>query len=142
MNILFYLKPKSEVAHIHDYHTLRQAMEIMEYHKYSSVPIINREGKYIGTITEGDLLWGLKKLNVLNLKNAESMSVMQIDRRMDYRPVRADARIEDLIDKAMDQNFVPVVDDQKNFIGIITRKDIIGFFYAKIKELSAKSEKN
>ena len=71
MNILFFLKPKAEVAFVYDYHTLRQAMEIMEYHKYSSIPMINREGKYVGTITEGDLLWGLKKLNILNLKEAE-----------------------------------------------------------------------
>ena len=56
MNILFFLKPKAEVAFVYDYHTLRQAMEIMEYHKYSSIPMINREGKYVGTITEGDLL--------------------------------------------------------------------------------------
>ena len=70
MNILFFLKPKAEVAFVYDYHTLRQAMEIMEYHKYSSIPMINREGKYVGTITEGDLLWGLKKLNILNLKEA------------------------------------------------------------------------
>ena len=55
MNILFFLKPKAEVAFVYDYHTLRQAMEIMEYHKYSSIPMINREGKYVGTITEGDL---------------------------------------------------------------------------------------
>ncbi len=58
MNILFFLKPKSELAYIHDHHTVRQAMEIMEYHKYSCVPILDRNGKYKGTITEGDLLWG------------------------------------------------------------------------------------
>jgi predicted transcriptional regulator len=33
------------------------------------------------------------------------------------------------------QNFVPVVDDQKNFIGIITRKDIIRYFYEKSQEV-------
>ena len=66
MNILFFLKPKVELAYVHDYHTLRQALEIMEFHKYSSVPMLNKEGKYVGTITEGDLLWGLKELNLLN----------------------------------------------------------------------------
>ena len=132
MNILFFLKPKAEVAFVYDYHTLRQAMEIMEYHKYSSIPMINREGKYVGTITEGDLLWGLKKLNILNLKEAEDIAITKIARRADYRPVSADSNMEDLMEKAMDQNFVPVIDDQKNFIGIITRKDIIGYCYEKI----------
>ena len=136
MNILFFLKPKAEVAFVYDYHTLRQAMEIMEYHKYSSIPMINREGKYVGTITEGDLLWGLKKLNILNLKGAEDIAITKIARRADYRPVSADSNMEDLMEKAMDQNFVPVIDDQQNFIGIITRKDIIGYCYEKIEKIA------
>ena len=135
MNIMFFLKPKSELAYVYDYHTLRQAMEIMEHHKYSSIPMINKDGKYIGTITEGDVLWGLKALDILNLKDAENIAVTKIQRRLDYRPVRVDSDIEDLIVKSMEQNFVPVVDDQDSFIGIITRKDIIGYCYEKIKNL-------
>lgn len=134
MNILFFLRPKSEVAYIYDYHTLRQALEIMEYHKYSSVPILNKEGEYVGTITEGDLLWSLKRWNLLNLKDAEDISIMKIDRRLDYLSVSAESDMEDLIGRVMEQNFVPVVDDQKHFIGIITRRDIIGYCYDKIKE--------
>ena len=134
MNILFFLKPKSELAYIYDYHTLRQALEIMEYHKYSSVPILNREGKYVGAITEGDVLWSLKKLNILSIKDAEDISIMKIERRMDYQCVTAESNMEDLIGKAMEQNFVPVVDDQEHFIGIITRRDIIGYYSDKMKE--------
>ena len=134
MNILFLLKPKSELAYIYDYHTLRQALEIMEYHKYSSVPILNREGKYVGSITEGDVLWSLKKLNILSIKDAEDISIMKIERRLDYQCVTAESNMEDLIGKAMEQNFVPVVDDQEHFIGIITRRDIIGYYSDKMKE--------
>ena len=134
MNILFFLKPKSELAYIYDYHTLRQALEIMEYHKYSSVPILNREGKYVGSITDGDVLWSLKKLNILSIKDAEDISIMKIERRMDYQCVTAESNMEDLIGKAMEQNFVPVVDDQEHFIGIITRRDIIGYYSDKMKE--------
>ena len=134
MNILFFLKPKSELAYIYDYHTLRQALEIMEYHKYSSVPILNREGKYVGSITEGDGLWSLKKLNILSIKDAEDISIMKIERRLDYQCVTAESNMEDLIGKAMEQNFVPVVDDQEHFIGIITRRDIIGYYSDKMKE--------
>ena len=134
MNILFFLKPKSELAYIYDYHTLRQALEIMEYHKYSSVPILNREGKYVGSITEGDVLWSLKKLNILSIKDAEDISIMKIERRLDYQCVTAESNMEDLIGKAMEQNFVPVVDDQEHFIGIITRRDIIDYYSDKMKE--------
>lgn len=133
MNILFFLTPKSEVAFIYDNESLRQALEKMEYHKYSALPMISRQGKYIGTITEGDMLWGIKNQYSLNLREAENVPVTSIPRRLDNRPVSADAAMEDLIDKALNQNFVPVVDDQKNFIGIITRKDIIKYFYNKLE---------
>ena len=68
----------------------------------------------------------------LNLKLAEMVSIQEVGRRLDYKPVRAEAKMEDLMEKAMEQNFVPVVDDQGNFSGIITRKDIIGYFYDKL----------
>lgn len=134
MNILFFLKPKSELAFIYDYHTLRQALEIMEHHRYTCVPILNKEGKYVGSITEGDLLWAVKKLKLLNLKDAENIGIMKIDRRNDYQCVNAESKMEDLIGRAMEQNFVPVVDDQEHFIGMITRRDIIKYCYDKVKE--------
>lgn len=132
MNIMFFLKPKSEVAHIYDDDTVRQVLERMEYHRYSCIPMLNRQGKYVGSITEGDLLWWLKGNHNLNLKLAEMVSIQEVVRRLDYKPVRAEAKMEYLMEKAMEQNFVPVVDDQGNFSGIITRKDIIGYFYDKL----------
>ena len=132
MNIMFFLKPKSEVAHIYDDDTVRQVLECMEYHRYSCIPMLNRQGKYVGSITEGDLLWWLKGNHNLNLKLAEMVSIQEVGRRLDYKPVRAEAKMEDLMEKAMEQNFVPVVDDQGNFSGIITRKDITGYFYDKL----------
>lgn len=136
MNILFFLTPKNEVAFIYEDETLRQALEKMEHHKYAAVPLINRRGKYIGTLTEGDLLWGIKNQFNLNLKEAEHIPVTVIPRKMDNSPVSINANMEDLVGKALNQNFVPVVDDQKNFIGIITRKDMIQFFYDKLKEVN------
>ena len=135
MNILFFLKPKNEVAFIYDYHTLRQALEIMEHYRYSSIPILNRDGEYVGTITEGDLLWSLKKWDLFHIKDAEEISILKVERRVDYQCVSAESKMEDLIDRAMEQNFVPVVDDHNHFIGIITRRDIIGYCYNKVKEI-------
>ena len=134
MNILFFLTPKSEVAYISEEDTLRQALEKMEHHKYSAIPIISRTGRYIGTLTEGDLLWGIKNQYHLDLKGAEKIPFTAIKRRLDNRPVKADADMEDLIGKALNQNFVPGLDDQKCFIGIITRKDIIQYFYKKSQQ--------
>lgn len=128
MNILFFLTPKSDVAYIYDYFSLRMTLEKMEYHRYSAIPIIDRSGHYKGTITEGDLLWEIKDEGGLSLKNAEDIPIMSVKRRMDNVPVHADSNMEDLISKVLNQNFVPVIDDNNVFIGIITRKDIIQYF--------------
>ena len=143
MNILFFLTPKSDVAYIYEYETLRQTVEKMEHRKFSCIPILNKEGKYTGTISEGDLLWGIKLLNInsTDLKEMENVSIMAIPRRATYKPVHADADMEDLLDRAINQNYVPVVDDKGSFIGIITRKEIIKYCYKEMKKLSALHEK-
>lgn len=133
MNILFFLTPKSEVAYVYDTDTLRQALEKMENHRYSAIPVIGRDdGRYIGTLTEGDLLWYIKDKGNLSLRRAEEISIMSIDRNRDNEPVDVDVNMEDLINKAMNQNFVPVIDDRKRFIGLITRKDLIQYLCKKL----------
>ena len=102
MNILFFLKPKSEVAYVYDYGTLRQVLETMEYHKYASIPMLNKAGEYVGTITEGDLLWGIKRYTNLNLKEAENIFIQDFPRKADYAPVSIDSDMEDLIRKSME----------------------------------------
>ena len=128
MNIMFFLTPKSDVAYIYDDYSLRQTLEKMEFHRYAAIPIIDRRGHYVGTITEGDLLWNIKNEESLSLKIAEEIPIKKIKRRMDNVPVRVDSNMEDLITKATNQTFVPVIDDKNVFIGIITRKDIIQYF--------------
>ena len=131
MNILFFLTPKSEVAYIFENETLRQTLEKMEHRKFSCIPLLSTDGRYTGTISEGDLLWGIKRMHLTDVKEMEDVSIMAIPRRATYKPVHADADMEDLLGKIMNQNFVPVLDDQKNFIGIITRKDVISYLCKK-----------
>lgn len=137
MNILFYLTPKCDCAYIDTSDTLRQAMEKMEYHRYSAIPILDEGGSYVGILTEGDLLWNIKNKYDLDLKEAENVPVTDVDRKRDYTPVSIRSSMEDLINVALSQNFVPVVDDADKFIGIVTRKDIIKYFSEKISKLEA-----
>ena len=83
----------------------------------------------MGTITEGDFLWEIKKLNDFNLKKADSMLAGSVHRHRDYVPVRISATMDELILKAADQNFVPIVDEQGIFLGIVTRKMILNYFF-------------
>ena len=131
MNILFFLTPKEDVAHVEAPDTMREVLEKMEHHGYTAIPLLGVEGKYIGTITEGDLLWFLKDRNFPDLKLLEDMPITSIERRRDNQAVKIDESMENLFDKVMNQNFVPVVDDKKVFIGIVTRKDVLAYLGKK-----------
>ncbi len=140
MNILFFLTPKSEVEYIYDDFSLRQTLEKMEHHKYTAIPILNRSGAYIGTITEGDLLRVIKDKYSLTLHEAEDLPIRQVSRRWHNNPVNINCNIEDLVMTAMRQNFVPVVDDERKFIGIITRKDILEYCFQKLKNPASEND--
>ena len=126
-NILFFLTPKAMCAFVYDDFTVRQAIEKMEASGYASLPILNKKGEYRGSLSEGDLLWAMKNLCYMDMRQAEARKIMEIDRRRDHKAVRVTANMYDLVSRASTQNFVPVVDDKDTFIGIITRGSIMKY---------------
>ena len=133
-NILFFLTPKAMCAFLYDDYTIRQALEKMESAGYSSLPILNKRGEYRGTLTEGDLLWALKNLCYMDMRQAEAHRISTIARRKDYLPVRVTMNMYELVERAKGQNFVPVVDDKDTFIGIVPRSAIIKYCQQKLFE--------
>ena len=131
-NILFFLTPKAMCAFVYDDYTIRQALEKMESSGFAALPILNKNGEYRGTLTEGDLLWSLKNMCYMDMRQAEARRIMEISRRKDNIPVRVTANMHDLVARASSQNFVPVVDDKDTFIGIITRSAIIKYCSEKL----------
>lgn len=129
MNILFFLTPKTNVSYLYDDYSVAKALETIWTSNYTALPMINREGKYIGTITEGDFLWSLLEHHDVTSDNLRTMKVGKLARKVQHKPVSISATMEDLLSTAKDQNFVPVVDDNKVFIGIVTRKDILQYCY-------------
>lgn len=132
MNILFFLTPKSEVDYIVENYTIRQSLEVLKQHNHAAVPMISEAGKYIGTITEGDILRRFLEDRDLSIMEMEHFPIRDIPRRTVNRPVSINAEVQDLISAAMLQNFVPVIDDDKVFIGIVTRKEIMQYCQKKM----------
>ncbi len=134
MNLLFFLTPKAICKYLYDDYTLRQALERMESSGYSALPILTRSGQYRGTLTEGDLLWAVKNLCRDGLHSAEEHNIMEIGHRRDNQPVPVTADMKSLLEKASDQNFVPVVDDKDDFIGIVTRRAIMRYWLNNLSQ--------
>lgn len=139
MNAAFYLTPKSSVIYLYGDYTVRQGLEKMKNHGYTAVPVIDREGKYIGAASEGDFLWFMFDLvrngNTEILRDIENALVRNVINTGKYEPVSVNVSEEELIMRAMNQNFVPVIDDRQMFIGIVTRRSIISKMKDMKKEL-------
>ena len=129
MNILFFLTPKCDVAYVKEEDSLRNTLEKMEFHRYSAIPVLSKDGKFAGTLTEGDLLWEIKNQLNLDLKEAEKVLVKDIPMRKHFEAVGINSSMEGLVARCLTQNFVPVVDDLGHFIGIVKRRDLMDYLY-------------
>lgn len=135
MNIASFILPKVEVAYLRDHMTIRQGLEKMRRSGYTAIPVIDREDRYVGVVSEGDFLWRVLEYNNnledITMKKMEQLSIRDLIQMDKVKPVFIDTNMEQLLGQAQNQNFVPVVDDRKVFIGIITRSDIIKYFVKK-----------
>ena len=131
MNVLQFLTPKSKTAYLETDDTIRQGLEKMRYHGYSALPVVDpKNGTFVGTVREGDFLRLLLDMDMPELSELENVSLMDIVRK-DNPGVNVSAPLEVLLDRIQDNNFVPVTDDRGCYIGIVTRKAVIGYFASR-----------
>ena len=132
MNIMSLLRLKKDVAFIESASTVRQAIEKFKYHGYAAVPVLDEEGRYKGTVTEGALLRAL--VDEGSIKKLEDHNILEIIRK-DFNPsASVDIDIKELLVMISNQNFVPIVDDRGVLMGIITRKSVISSMLNKFKD--------
>src|SRR5690554_7076138 len=117
MDILFFTIPKHKVIYAFDDLNVKEVYDLMEENHFTAIPVVSREGKYVGTITEGDILRFIMN-NDFTRSKAEVSKIFEVHRLRDLEPIIEDAKIPDLILKATNQNFVPIVDDEGTFVGI------------------------
>lgn len=126
MNVAFFLIPKSHVAHLTEGSSFRQGMEKLRRYGYTAIPVVAKDGRYLGSVNEGDFLWNVMSLGSIDPADLEAACIDQIvsDRTP---PVGVNTPVEELMDRLLDQNFVPVVDDRHMFVGIVTRRSVMAY---------------
>ena len=129
--ILRLLTPKKATYFILENSTIRQALEKFDAHKFSVVPLLNDKGEYVGTLSEGDILRYIKNEALFDITKAENIKVKDITHYRPYKCLKIDATIDEIFTSILDQNFVPLIDDNDHYIGIIKRKDVLIHFGEK-----------
>lgn len=128
MNVAFFLTPKSRVAYLEVNDTFRQGLEKMRHHGYTAIPVLDEDGGYVGTISEGDLLWSLVDIGGASMYECENLHIADILKSDRNPPVKITARVEEIVERLLSQNFVPVTDDRGAFMGIVTRQRVLGYY--------------
>ena len=121
MNLAFFLTPVANVSCLSVAATVDDAVQAMRSHSYTAVPLLDAQGRYVGTLTEGDLLFYLADHG----DHAGDARLAAVPRRVDVRAVGVDTDVRRLIGVAADQNFVPVIDSRGVLMGIVTRRAIL-----------------
>ncbi len=129
MNIMRFIVPKSLVEYVTVDSTVRQALEKMRFHRYVAIPVLDGEGKYVGTLRNDDIFTYFLDNGSFDTKFAERDKVCDIIDGVYSPPVYHNASMEELIERVREHNFVPVVDDRGCFVGIILRRDILNFLF-------------
>lgn len=129
MNLFSFIIPKSSVEYLSDASTVRQAYEKMRYHNYVAIPVLDSDGKYVGTVSNDDLFKYFLDSGKMSMRSAEKRSVKEIIKKEYQKPLYHNATMNTLIESVREHNFVSVVDDRGCFIGIILRRDVLNFLF-------------
>jgi CBS domain-containing protein len=129
MNILRFLVPKSSVEYISSEATVRQAYEKMRYHSYVAIPVLDDDGIYVGTLRKDDIYKYFFDKGEIDFRVAEKEGIKSLLDGKISEPLYHNSKIEDMIEKVREHNFVPVVDDRGCFIGIVLRRDVLDFLF-------------
>ncbi len=127
MQVTDFLITKAESSYLLENFTLRQALEKMEYHSYTAMPVLNSEGYYLYTLFIDDCLWMFKNSPNLRFIDAEKIPISSIKTTREVLPVNISASLGELLRKSVEQNFIPVTDDLGVYIGLVRRRDLVEY---------------
>ena len=137
MNIIKIMIPKINVAYVHADDTMRQGLEKMKRHGYTTVPVISADGRYVGTVSEGDYLWYLVEHGFPDMYSLEEIGIGEILNTVRNPAVKIDIPSSVLYQRVTECTFVPITDDRGCFIGIVTRRAVLSYFKDRFMELTS-----
>lgn len=127
MNVAFFLTPKKQLVCANLTSTIRQIFERMRYYNCRQIIILNNKGEYAGVISKDDLIAKINTSPKLEFKDLNKVGILDIVKYMINKPIGIDSEIEDAQSSMKNKNFLPVVDDNNVFIGIVKKEDILNY---------------
>lgn len=126
--------PKNKVEFLYSDITVGDALRKIGKKKFAMVPVLERRSeRYLYSLSSSDILFELLKKGDIQACKDEMLSEVTIDRLI--VPCQKDTDLASIADLAISQNFVPIVDNNGAFLGIVTRRAILDYFISNSPEL-------
>lgn len=117
-----FLTPASKLAVIIDSHNMDHAKLLLSHMTYSRVPVVTEDNRFVGTL-------GLREIIQYQAEHQLSDQDLSQDVapivKTDVATISADYNLTEVMRKLVDQSFLPVLGEDREFLGIITRRSIL-----------------
>ena len=133
-----FLTPAENLAVLIDSHNADHAILLLSQMTYTRVPVVTDEKEFVGTIGLRDIL-AYQMEQDLSQEAMADTDIVHMTKK-DVAVVEPDYRLTDVLHKLVDESFLPVVDKDGIFQGIITRKSILKAVNALLHDFSKEYE--
>lgn len=118
-----YLIPAEELAIFINTHNADHVMLLLVSNGFSRVPVITKEKQYVGTISISDIMTYQAKRQLTDWEMTQTNIGDMVNTKIET--INITSSLTEIMHKLVDFPFLPVVNDDNLFIGIITRKSIL-----------------
>ena len=133
-----FLTPAENLAVLIDTHNADHATLLLSQMTYTRVPVVTDEKEFVGTIGLRDIL-AYQMEQGLSQETMADTDIVHMTKK-DVAVVSPDYTLTDVLHKLVDESFLPVVDKDGIFQGIITRKSILKAVNALLHDFSKEYE--
>lgn len=113
-----------KVAILEEEHTLDHALLVLTHVRYSLIPVVNRQNKITGLISLAMVLNQIAELDEIDMGKLHQLKVKEV-METDFPVITMQTDIEDVMNELVDHSFLCITNEEREFLGIVTRKEIL-----------------
>lgn len=117
------ITPAEQLAIFIDTHNVDHVMLLLANNGLSRVPVITRDHHYVGTVSMSDII-AYQRDQELSDSELAATDIAEMTSTA-IATVNEEASLTEIMHKLVDASFLPVVQADGIFVGIITRKTIL-----------------
>ena len=126
-----------KVAILQEDHTLEHAMLVLTNVRYSLIPVLNKENKIVGLVSLAMILHKITGVEQIHMNKLGKYKVRDV-MRTEFPIIHEDTQVEDVLNELVDESFICIGNEEDEFVGIVTRKELLKRINFMVHELTRK----